>query len=122
MTEAHPSLKRTGEASVEGLLSQPVLEQLQLAPLQWGEYRTSPLRASACSSRVPRSPRGQRSPRGRVVCPVCVLGGRVTGCSSLLPLFHARGWLWQLLTGSAWEGVCHTPELSLVLGARGSVT
>ncbi|XP_006912999.1 trafficking protein particle complex subunit 9 [Pteropus alecto] len=30
-----PSLKRTGEAGVEGLLSQPVLEQLQLAPLQW---------------------------------------------------------------------------------------
>ncbi|KAF6101492.1 trafficking protein particle complex 9 [Phyllostomus discolor] len=32
---AHPSLKRTGEASVEGLLSQLVLEHLQLAPLQW---------------------------------------------------------------------------------------
>ncbi|XP_045717265.1 trafficking protein particle complex subunit 9 isoform X1 [Phyllostomus hastatus] len=30
-----PSLKRTGEASVEGLLSQLVLEHLQLAPLQW---------------------------------------------------------------------------------------
>lgn len=42
MTEAHPSLKRTGEASVEGLLSQLVLEHLQLAPLQWGEYGPSP--------------------------------------------------------------------------------
>ncbi|XP_077703503.1 trafficking protein particle complex subunit 9 isoform X4 [Canis aureus] len=32
----HPSLKRRGEASVEGLLNQLVLEHLQLAPLQWG--------------------------------------------------------------------------------------
>ncbi|XP_062043934.1 trafficking protein particle complex subunit 9 isoform X2 [Lepus europaeus] len=32
---AIPSLKRGGEASVEGVLSQLVLEQLQLAPLQW---------------------------------------------------------------------------------------
>lgn len=32
---AIPSLKRSGEASVEGVLSQLVLEQLQLAPLQW---------------------------------------------------------------------------------------
>eukprot|EP00071_Canis_lupus_P048900 XP_022282457.1 trafficking protein particle complex subunit 9 isoform X5 [Canis lupus familiaris] len=31
-----PSLKRRGEASVEGLLNQLVLEHLQLAPLQWG--------------------------------------------------------------------------------------
>lgn len=38
MTEAHPSLKRTGEASVEGVLNQLALEHLQLAPLQWGEY------------------------------------------------------------------------------------
>lgn len=30
-----PSLKRTGEASVEGLLNQLVLEHLQLAPLLW---------------------------------------------------------------------------------------
>ncbi|XP_066121704.1 trafficking protein particle complex subunit 9 isoform X1 [Saccopteryx bilineata] len=30
-----PSLKRTGKASVEGLLNQLVLEHLQLAPLQW---------------------------------------------------------------------------------------
>ncbi|XP_047402045.1 trafficking protein particle complex subunit 9 isoform X3 [Sciurus carolinensis] len=30
-----PSLTRSGEASVEGLLSQLVLEHLQLAPLQW---------------------------------------------------------------------------------------
>ncbi|XP_038544744.1 trafficking protein particle complex subunit 9 isoform X11 [Canis lupus familiaris] len=30
-----PSLKRRGEASVEGLLNQLVLEHLQLAPLQW---------------------------------------------------------------------------------------
>ncbi|XP_028629063.1 trafficking protein particle complex subunit 9 isoform X2 [Grammomys surdaster] len=30
-----PSLKRTGEASVEGLLNQLILEHLQLAPLQW---------------------------------------------------------------------------------------
>nr|XP_020012646.1 trafficking protein particle complex subunit 9 isoform X3 [Castor canadensis] len=30
-----PSLKRSGEASVEGLLNQLVLERLQLAPLQW---------------------------------------------------------------------------------------
>uniref|UniRef100_A0A2K6BH78 Trafficking protein particle complex subunit 9 n=1 Tax=Macaca nemestrina TaxID=9545 RepID=A0A2K6BH78_MACNE len=30
-----PSLKRSGEASVEGLLTQLVLEHLQLAPLQW---------------------------------------------------------------------------------------
>nr|XP_055143335.1 trafficking protein particle complex subunit 9 isoform X7 [Symphalangus syndactylus] len=33
--KAHPSLKRSGEASVEGLLNQLVLEHLQLAPLQW---------------------------------------------------------------------------------------
>nr|KAF6301004.1 trafficking protein particle complex 9 [Myotis myotis] len=32
---AHPSLKRTGEASVEGVLNQLALEHLQLAPLQW---------------------------------------------------------------------------------------
>ncbi|XP_075067777.1 trafficking protein particle complex subunit 9 isoform X3 [Mixophyes fleayi] len=32
----HPSLKREGEASVEGVLNQLVLEHLQLAPLQWG--------------------------------------------------------------------------------------
>ncbi|XP_065525087.1 trafficking protein particle complex subunit 9 isoform X3 [Lathamus discolor] len=31
-----PSLKREGEASVEGVLNQLVLENLQLAPLQWG--------------------------------------------------------------------------------------
>ncbi|KAM4864994.1 trafficking protein particle complex subunit 9 [Thomomys bottae] len=30
-----PSLKRSGEASVEGLLNQLVVEHLQLAPLQW---------------------------------------------------------------------------------------
>ncbi|XP_076412140.1 trafficking protein particle complex subunit 9 isoform X4 [Peromyscus maniculatus bairdii] len=30
-----PSLKRSGEASIEGLLNQLVLEHLQLAPLQW---------------------------------------------------------------------------------------
>ncbi|XP_036904495.1 trafficking protein particle complex subunit 9 isoform X1 [Sturnira hondurensis] len=30
-----PSLQRTGEASVEGLLNRLVLEHLQLAPLQW---------------------------------------------------------------------------------------
>ncbi|XP_038615904.1 trafficking protein particle complex subunit 9 [Tachyglossus aculeatus] len=30
-----PSLKRQGEASVEGILNQLVLEHLQLAPLQW---------------------------------------------------------------------------------------
>lgn len=47
MTEAHPSLKRTGEASVEGVLNQLALEHLQLAPLQWGEYaRPRPLRAA----------------------------------------------------------------------------
>ncbi|XP_040592256.1 trafficking protein particle complex subunit 9 isoform X7 [Mesocricetus auratus] len=34
-----PSLKRSGEASVEGLLNQLVLEHLQLAPLQWVKYR-----------------------------------------------------------------------------------
>uniref|UniRef100_A0A8C4TTR3 Trafficking protein particle complex 9 n=1 Tax=Falco tinnunculus TaxID=100819 RepID=A0A8C4TTR3_FALTI len=33
----YPSLKREGEASVEGVLNQLVLEHLQLAPLQWGE-------------------------------------------------------------------------------------
>lgn len=33
----HPSLQRRGEASVEGVLNQLVLEHLQLAPLQWGE-------------------------------------------------------------------------------------
>lgn len=38
LTESHPSLKRTGEASVEGVLNQLALEHLQLAPLQWGEY------------------------------------------------------------------------------------
>ncbi|KAM6899295.1 trafficking protein particle complex subunit 9 isoform 5-T5 [Xenentodon cancila] len=32
---SHPSLKRHGEASVEGVLNQLVLEHLQLAPLQW---------------------------------------------------------------------------------------
>ncbi|KFM11464.1 Trafficking protein particle complex subunit 9, partial [Aptenodytes forsteri] len=32
----YPSLKREGEASVEGVLNQLVLEHLQLAPLQWG--------------------------------------------------------------------------------------
>ncbi|XP_065525091.1 trafficking protein particle complex subunit 9 isoform X7 [Lathamus discolor] len=32
-----PSLKREGEASVEGVLNQLVLENLQLAPLQWAE-------------------------------------------------------------------------------------
>lgn len=42
LTGSHPSLKRTGEASVEGLLSQLVLEHLQLAPLQWGEYLPVP--------------------------------------------------------------------------------
>uniref|UniRef100_A0A8C4GZH5 Trafficking protein particle complex subunit 9 n=1 Tax=Dicentrarchus labrax TaxID=13489 RepID=A0A8C4GZH5_DICLA len=31
----HPSLRRRGEASVEGVLNQLVLEHLQLAPLQW---------------------------------------------------------------------------------------
>lgn len=34
---SHPSLERSGEASVEGALSQLVLEHLQLAPLQWGK-------------------------------------------------------------------------------------
>uniref|UniRef100_A0A8C4XJL4 Trafficking protein particle complex 9 n=1 Tax=Falco tinnunculus TaxID=100819 RepID=A0A8C4XJL4_FALTI len=34
----YPSLKREGEASVEGVLNQLVLEHLQLAPLQWGEF------------------------------------------------------------------------------------
>uniref|UniRef100_A0A8D1JE91 Trafficking protein particle complex subunit 9 n=1 Tax=Sus scrofa TaxID=9823 RepID=A0A8D1JE91_PIG len=34
-----PSLKRTGEASVEGLLNQLVLGHLQLAPLLWGGPR-----------------------------------------------------------------------------------
>ncbi|XP_074942004.1 trafficking protein particle complex subunit 9 isoform X5 [Phalacrocorax aristotelis] len=33
-----PSLKREGEASVEGVLNQLVLEHLQLAPLQWGFF------------------------------------------------------------------------------------
>ncbi|XP_076862208.1 trafficking protein particle complex subunit 9 isoform X2 [Brachyhypopomus gauderio] len=33
-----PSLRRAGEASVEGVLTHLVLEHLQLAPLQWGEY------------------------------------------------------------------------------------
>ncbi|KAI1243654.1 hypothetical protein IHE44_0001288, partial [Lamprotornis superbus] len=31
-------LQRAGEASVEGVLNQLVLEHLQLAPLQWGQY------------------------------------------------------------------------------------
>ncbi|GAB1299428.1 Trafficking protein particle complex subunit 9 [Apodemus speciosus] len=35
LTDAYPSLKRSGEASVEGLLNQLILEHLQLAPLQW---------------------------------------------------------------------------------------
>uniref|UniRef100_A0A8C7FE45 Trafficking protein particle complex subunit 9 n=1 Tax=Oncorhynchus kisutch TaxID=8019 RepID=A0A8C7FE45_ONCKI len=34
-TLAHPSVRRQGEASVEGVLNQLVLEHLQLAPLQW---------------------------------------------------------------------------------------
>jgi len=39
----YPSLKREGEASVEGVLNQLVLEHLQLAPLQWGESCQNPL-------------------------------------------------------------------------------
>lgn len=38
LNHSHPSLQRTGEASVEGLLNQLVLDHVQLAPLQWGEY------------------------------------------------------------------------------------
>uniref|UniRef100_A0AAY4D286 Trafficking protein particle complex 9 n=1 Tax=Denticeps clupeoides TaxID=299321 RepID=A0AAY4D286_9TELE len=34
-TLIHPSLQREGEASVEGVLNQLVLDHLQLAPLQW---------------------------------------------------------------------------------------
>lgn len=37
LNHIHPSLRRSGEASVEGVLNQLVLEHLQLAPLQWGE-------------------------------------------------------------------------------------
>lgn len=37
LNHVHPSLRRCGEASVEGVLNQLVLEHLQLAPLQWGE-------------------------------------------------------------------------------------
>lgn len=37
LNHIHPSLRRCGEASVEGVLNQLVLEHLQLAPLQWGE-------------------------------------------------------------------------------------
>lgn len=37
LNHTHPSLQRSGEASVEGVLNQLVLEHLQLAPLQWGE-------------------------------------------------------------------------------------
>lgn len=37
LNHTHPSLRRHGEASVEGVLNQLVLEHLQLAPLQWGE-------------------------------------------------------------------------------------
>lgn len=37
LNHTHPSLRRRGEASVEGVLNQLVLEHLQLAPLQWGE-------------------------------------------------------------------------------------
>lgn len=37
LNPSHPSLRRCGEASVEGVLNQLVLEHLQLAPLQWGE-------------------------------------------------------------------------------------
>ncbi len=33
----HSSLQRHGEASVEGVLNQLILEHLQLAPLQWGK-------------------------------------------------------------------------------------
>ncbi|KAJ8334215.1 hypothetical protein SKAU_G00398540 [Synaphobranchus kaupii] len=36
----HPSLRRRGEASVEGVLNQLVLEHLQLAPLQWESHPT----------------------------------------------------------------------------------
>uniref|UniRef100_A0A8C9XJ79 Trafficking protein particle complex subunit 9 n=1 Tax=Sander lucioperca TaxID=283035 RepID=A0A8C9XJ79_SANLU len=35
LNRTHPSLRRHGEASVEGVLNQLVLEHLQLAPLQW---------------------------------------------------------------------------------------
>uniref|UniRef100_A0A3Q3L5L3 Trafficking protein particle complex subunit 9 n=1 Tax=Mastacembelus armatus TaxID=205130 RepID=A0A3Q3L5L3_9TELE len=35
LNPSHPSLRRRGEASVEGVLNQLVLEHLQLAPLQW---------------------------------------------------------------------------------------
>lgn len=89
---------------MEGLLSQPVLEQLQLAPLQWGEYRTSPLRASACSSRVPRFACWGGAGNGVQLPPASVPRTRMA------------------LAASHGLGVCHTPELSLVLGARGSVT
>lgn len=37
LNNGHPSLQRQGEASVEGVLNQLVLEHLQLAPLQWGK-------------------------------------------------------------------------------------
>lgn len=38
LNHTHPSLRRCGDASVEGVLNQLVLEHLQLAPLQWGEF------------------------------------------------------------------------------------
>ncbi|XP_075599373.1 trafficking protein particle complex subunit 9 isoform X4 [Balearica regulorum gibbericeps] len=47
-----PSLKREGEASVEGVLNQLVLEHLQLAPLQWGRASTNLLSAYSKSSSV----------------------------------------------------------------------
>ncbi|XP_071594549.1 trafficking protein particle complex subunit 9 isoform X3 [Heliangelus exortis] len=40
-----PSLKREGEASVEGVLNQLVLEHLQLAPLQWAASPRDQLRS-----------------------------------------------------------------------------
>lgn len=46
----HPSLQRRGEASVEGVLNQLVLEHLQLAPLQWGESLMCVVRVCACVS------------------------------------------------------------------------
>uniref|UniRef100_A0A8C3U0C6 Trafficking protein particle complex 9 n=1 Tax=Catharus ustulatus TaxID=91951 RepID=A0A8C3U0C6_CATUS len=46
----YPSLKREGEASVEGVLNQLVLEHLQLAPLQWAVMQLlSEVLSKACS-------------------------------------------------------------------------
>ncbi|XP_035753808.1 trafficking protein particle complex subunit 9-like, partial [Egretta garzetta] len=68
-----PSLKREGEASVEGVLNQLVLEHLQLAPLQWGP---KDLVALACMTGFGYDCPGPPQVVKRVVCVRCVPGAQ----------------------------------------------